>query len=340
MTSYIQKKLLSNTKKVNVAVIGTGHIGKHHARNYSELRQAHLAAVCDSQITVGKTIAKKFKCNFYADYTKMLRSEDIEAVSIAVPTKLHKKIAIDCIKRGKHVLIEKPIASTVNQAIEIINMAQKMGVILTVGHLERFNPAVRALKKLISDNKLGQIISIIAKRVGPSAPQIKDSGVLKDLAVHDIDILNYLLDRKPTKIYANGGKAMRKSQEDYAEIFLNYGSKTGYIQVNWLTPIGIRQLQITGTGGYAELNYITQELNLYQAKYKKQIDPQNYQEFLITYGAAKKITLPIKFQEPLKLELSAFLNSIQTNTPPEVTGEQALTALEIALKALKKSRHA
>ena len=328
---------MSSQKKINVAVIGLGNMGTYHARNYFEIPQANLVAVCDLHEEQGKKIAQKFRCKFYKNYKKMFAEKSIGAVSIAVPTRLHKKIAIDCIRAGKHILLEKPIATSVREGREIISEARKKGIILTIGHIERFNPAVQKLKKLIKHKKLGKIISIIAKRVGPLAPQIKDAGALIDLAVHDIDIIGYLLNKEPVKIYASGGRAIGYNHEDYAEIFVNYGSASGYIQVNWLTPVGKRELHITGTKGYAELNYITQELDLYRSTYKRWSD--GYEDYIMQYRATKK-TLPIKFQEPLRLELISFLSCINNKTKPEVTGQDGLRALKIALEALKHIKYA
>jgi len=325
-------------KKLNVAVIGVGNMGKHHARIYSSLKDANLVAISDINEKVGEEIAKKFNCKYYKNYKEMIEREELDVVSIAVPTRLHKKVALDIISKGINVLIEKPIASTLKEAHKIIEEAKKNKIKLTVGHVERFNPAVRKLKEIIQQGKLGNIISIIAKRVGPFAPQIKDAGVLIDLAVHDIDIINYLLEKEPTKIYANGGKAINSYKEDYAEIFLNYGPISGYIQVNWITPVKIRELHITGTKGYAQLNYITQELNLYQSKYKKEFD--DYGDFVIKFGSSKKVSIPVKFEEPLKLEIESFLKSVKENKKLEVTAKEGLNALKIALKALKNIAYA
>jgi UDP-N-acetylglucosamine 3-dehydrogenase len=169
--------------------------------------------------------------------------------------------------------------------------------------------------------------------VGPHAPQIKDSGVLIDLAVHDIDIIGYLLQKEPTRICVNGGWAINRHKEDYAEIFLNYGAVSGYIQVNWITPVVIRELHVTGTKGYAKLNYISQELDFFQSNYEK--DFNDHGDFIIKFGNPEKINIPVEKQEPLKMELQSFLGNIEKNTVPEVTGRDGMKALEIALKALK-----
>lgn len=324
-------------KKINVAVIGAGNMGKYHIRNYFEIFNVNLVAISDLREET-KILAKKFKCKYYKDYQEMLDKENLEAVSVVVPTQFHKKIALDVINQGIHTFIEKPLASTVGEGEEIIRVAKKKGVKLTVGHIERFNPAIRKIKDIIKHGKLGNIISIIAKRVGPFSPQIKNANVLIELAVHDIDIINYLLEKEPTKIYANGGRAINGDKEDYAEIFLNYGPISGYIQVNWITPFKIRELHVTGTKAYAQLNYLTQTLDLYSSRYKKEAN--KYGNFTIKFLTPKKVKIPVKFDEPLKLELQSFLKSIKQNTQPEVTSEEGLKALEIALKALKNIKHA
>ncbi len=323
--------------KINVAVIGTGNMGRHHIRNYFEIEESNLVAICDIDPKKQK-LSKKFKCKFYKNYKRMLLKEKIDALSIAVPTNAHEKIALYVLKRGIHVLVEKPIASTETGAKKMITLAKRSNSLLAVGHIERFNPGVKKMQELIKKGALGKIISIIAKRVGPFAPRIKEAGVLIDLAVHDIDIISYLFGQKPSHVYVNGGNAINRKIEDYAEMFLKFGSSSGYIQVNWITPVIIRELHVTGTGGYARLNYITQELDFYKSHYKEDFD--DYGDFVIQFGISKKKSVPIKTEEPLRLELKSFLSNVQNKTKPEVTGEQGLQALSVALKALKNVKYA
>lgn len=316
---------------VNVAVIGIGSMGRNHARVYSELGSANLVAISDIDES-GRKIAQKFGCKFYRDYGEML-GEDIDAVSIAVPTKLHKNIALDCIRAEKHVLIEKPIADNLKNAEDIIKAAEKEGVILTVGHIERFNPAVQKLKELIDRKKLGKITSIIAKRVGIFPPQIKDANVFLDLAVHDIDVFNYLLDACPRTIYSKAGKALNKGREDNAVILLDYESAACLVHVNWITPVKIRTLAATGTKGYAELNYISQDLVVYESIYERTYD--SFGDFVIKFGTPKEVKVGISKEEPLKIELKHFLSCIEKKKEPLVTGRSALLALKLSLGALQ-----
>ncbi len=320
---------------LNTAVIGIGNMGQHHARIYSELPESNLVAVSDLNEKKGRKIAERFGCSYYRDYRKMLEKEDIDAVSIAVPTIYHKQIAIDCINAGKHVLIEKPIADTLENAREIMAAAKSKDIKLAVGHIERFNPAVQKLKEIIKKGELGDITTIVARRVGVFPPQVKDANVIVDIGVHDIDIFNYILEKKPTDIAAAAGRALINHREDYADILLKYDGTNAFVQVNWITPVKIRNLAVTGTKGYAEVNYITQELILYKSKYRK---PEKSFEDVVEFAKPEKIEVKIEKQEPLRLELKSFLECIINNKKPLVTGEDGFSVLEIALKAAELSR--
>jgi len=312
---------------INVAVIGAGNMGKHHARVYSELPGANLVAVCDSDEGRAKTVASRHNCKPYTDYNEMLQKEGIDAVSIAVPTKFHKDISLACIENGNSVLVEKPIADTVENAEMLIEAAGKKNVTLTVGHLERFNPAVQKLKQMIDSGEFGKINSIVAKRVGAFPPQIKDANVIVDMAIHDIDIFNYLIGRAPVRVNINSGKALINQRDDFADILIDYGRINAFVQANWITPVKIRNLTVTGDKGYAELNYITQELVVYRSK-SMEID--NFND-VVKFGTPEKSVIEINTEEPLKLELAHFLDCVGNGKKPLVTGEDGLLALKVAL---------
>lgn len=315
---------------IDVAVIGAGNMGKNHARTYSELEGVKLVAIADVSENA-KQLAEKFGCRYYKNYMDMLSKERLDAVSVCVPTSLHYTVAKDIISKGVNLLVEKPITRDVKEADEMVRLAEAKGVKLAVGHIERFNPAVRKLKEIIDDDKLGDITSMIARRVGLFPPQIKDANVVIDLAVHDIDVFNFLLGRKPDKILCESGKAIINQREDYADIFMKYGNVNGFIQVNWITPIKIRVLNITGTKGYAELNYITQELVLYESNYEKRYD--DFGDFVLKFGEPKKTIVDVSKGEPLRKELEHFIACIKNNKQPEVDGNEGLAVLKTALEA-------
>ena len=188
-------------KKIRVAVIGVGLMGQNHARVYTELPNCELVAVSDLDEEKAKAVASKFNCKYYTDHKELVEKEKVEAVSIAVPTKNHKEVAIDVIKKNLNLLLEKPISNNVKDAEDIIKKAKEKKVKFLVGHIERFNPAVTKLKKIIDEDKIGPICSIIAKRVGTFPPRIKDANIVIDVSVHDIDIIRYLMGRNPDKVW-------------------------------------------------------------------------------------------------------------------------------------------
>lgn len=316
-------------KKVKAAVVGVGNMGYNHARTYFHLDNAELVAVCDIDKKRVEEIAKEYNTKAFFDYKKMLDSlPKIDLVSIVVPTKFHQEIACFFLERNIHVLLEKPIANTLESAEKIINTAKKSKAMFTVGHVERFNPAVVKLKKIIEKNQLGNILSIIARRVGVFPPNIKDANVFLDLAVHDVDIINFLLNQLPIKIYKHSSRFHTKTNEDAGELFLLYNDTAAFIQVNWTTPVKIRNLSVTGTKGYAELDYISQKLTIHQAKVEKKVT--DFSEFL-KFSNPSLTQVQIKKEEPLKIEIESFVNCIKYNIKPLVSGEDASNALKISL---------
>ncbi len=324
---------MATKKKLNCAVIGVGNMGRHHARVYAEMKNVNLVAIADVHGKSARGIAGKFKCGYYKDYRRMLDTEKPEAVTIAVPTSLHREVALACIDRYIPVLIEKPIAESIRSAKDIIKRGKAKKVPVCIGHVERFNPVIQKLKQLIVQRRFGHIISIGSKRLGLFPPQILDTDVIIDLAVHDIDICNYLLELQPTTVNARAGKALNDKMYDYADILLGYNGIDVHIQVNWITPVKVRQLSLTGTKGYAELNYLNQTLKIYKSSYKKKID--SYGEYVVRFGSPQTKELSLTGKEPLKLELQNFIEHIKYGNSNIVTAGDGLAALEIALKAIK-----
>ena len=306
-------------RTVNVGVIGVGAMGYNHARVYYKLEEANLVAVSDvSERTLNK-VAKKYDAKGFTDYEDLLKDPEIEVVSVCVPTIFHHDVVMEAIKHGKHVLVEKPIAFTLKEAEDMIAAAKEAGVILATGHVERFNPAVQKAKELIDNDVIGDIVSASAKRVGPFPPRIKDVGVTIDLAIHDLDVMNYLFDEDVIQVYGTMNSILEKCEfEDHAEIMINFKNEsTGILEVNWLTPYKRRQIEITGTDGIISVDYIEQSIDVY-GKFAQDID--------------------IKHEEPLKEELRSFLNAVVNGTEPEITGEDGLKALKMVIAATKSSR--
>ena len=326
------KILEGGGKIMNAGVIGVGNMGRHHARNYFEIPGINLKAVADTDPKTGQEITKKFKCQNYTDYREMLKKEKLDLVTIAVPTKLHRQVALDCISKGIHILIEKPITNSIPEAKKIVQKARDKGVKFTVGHIERFNPAVLKLKEMIDSGKLGDIISVTTFRLGPTPTQIKDANVVIDIGVHDIDMMNWFFGRLPQKITAQGGNALHQTREDHVEAFLDYGNgSSGLLVANWITPLKVRKLTVSGKKAYVELNYITQELDIYESNIMLSYD--DFGDFLIKFGDGQnKKTVLVNNIEPLRAELKSFIKSIKKNERPIVTAREAIDALDIACR--------
>ena len=306
-------------KKIGVAVIGAGFWGKNHARVFKELEETELIAVCDIDAEKAKSLAKQFGVEAYANVGKMLRRADIEAVTICTWSTSLAKEALKALKAGKHVLVEKPMAANSRQAEKLLKTAEKEELHLTVGFLMRFIPGIQYIKESIEKGTIGELVCATAKRVSQWPERIGDVGVVKDLAIHDIDMMRHLFGGDPVAVYAKTGNMKHKRFEDYAHIMLTFeGGKNAFIESNWLTPYKTRVLVVTGSEAIAKLDYITQELTIENAK--ETVQPR------------------IPWQEPLKLELRHFVNCILNKEKPIVTGMDGFKAIQIAEAALKSSK--
>jgi UDP-N-acetylglucosamine 3-dehydrogenase len=305
-------------KKLGVAVIGTGFWGRNHARVYKELEETELLAVCDINAERAKTVAKQFVVKPYTNLGKMLKRKDIKAVSICTWSTSLAKEALKALKAGKHILVEKPMATNSKQAEKLLETAEKEDLHLTVGFLMRFIPGVQHIKNAIENKKIGELVCATAKRVSQWPERIGDVGVVKDLAIHDIDVTRHLFNEEPIAVYAKIGRMKHRKFEDYAQIMLTFkGSKNAFIESNWLTPYKTRILVVTGSRAIMKLDYITQELTVENAK--ETMQPR------------------LAWQEPLKLELQHFAKCILKKEKPLITGIDGLKALRIAEAALKSS---
>lgn len=314
-------------EKITVGVIGVGAMGAHHVRNLAVIKHVYLSAIADVNSSRGQQIASRYRCAFYRDYRQLLADKNISAVTIAVPTYLHFPVARNTLLAGKHVLVEKPITHNSRFARRLISLAHKKGLILGVGHLERFNPAVLALKKYLDKGEIGRVVSIFAKRVGLYPPNASGTNVIIDLAIHDIDIFSFLLGIKPTRVYCAG-------KNDYAQILMTLkGDVNAMLEVNWITPVKIRHLSVTGTKGYIEMDYLNQKLKIYRTPPSRGFT--TFPEFLNKFARLKIQDVKITGNEPLKAELEVFIDCIRNKKAYPVDGRVGLSALLIAEKALK-----
>ncbi|PIU59073.1 hypothetical protein COS86_06155 [Candidatus Bathyarchaeota archaeon CG07_land_8_20_14_0_80_47_9] len=309
---------MDEMRKLGVAVIGTGFWGKNHARVYTELAETDLIAICDIDAERARSVAKQFGVKSYVNTGSMLKNKDIEAVSICSWSTSLAKEALKALKAGKHVLVEKPMAANSKQAQKLLQTAEKEALHLTVGFLMRFIPGLQHIERAVKDRTIGELVCATSKRVSQWPERIGDVGVVKDTAIHDIDVMRYIFNEDPIAVYGKTGNMAHTKFEDYAQLMLTFeGGKTAFIESNWLTPYKTRTLVATGSKAIMKLDYITQELTIENEK--ETLQPR----------------YPVK--EPLKLELQNFAKSILENEKPLATGEDGLKALRIAEAALKSS---
>jgi UDP-N-acetylglucosamine 3-dehydrogenase len=305
-------------KKLGVAVIGTGFWGRNHARVYKELESTNLIAICDVNGERAKAIADQFGVKAYTDSSLMLKNAEIEAVNVCTWSTMLAKEAQKALHAGKHVLVEKPMATNTKQAEKLLETAEENGLQLTVGFLMRFIPGLQHIREAVESKKIGDLVSATAKRVSQWPERIGDVGVVKDTAIHDIDIMRYISNQDPISVYAKTGNMKHRQFEDYAQIMLTFkNGESAFIESNWLTPYKTRTLTVTGSDAIMRLDYITQELWIENAK--ETLQPR------------------LPFQEPLKAELQHFVECITQKKKPLVSGLDGLKALQIAMAALQSS---
>jgi len=306
-------------RKLGVAVVGAGFWGRNHARNLKELAETRLVAVYDRDKAKAKAVAELFGVEAYSNSRQLLKRSDVEAVTVCTWSTSLAKETLRALKAGKHVLVEKPMANNVREAKRILDLAQKNQRVLMTGFLMRFIPGVQRIKEAIEKGEIGTLVYCTARRVSQWPERIGDVGVVKDLAIHDVDITRYLSDSDPVEVYAKAGSFRHKKFEDHAQILLTFkDGKTAFIEANWLTPYKIRKLTVTGSEAIMTLDYITQEITI--------------------ETAGQTLAPRYEVKEPLKLELQHFANSILHNKEPMVSGIDGLKALQIADAALKSAR--
>jgi predicted dehydrogenase len=295
-------------RTLRVGVVGAGVMGSNHGRVLAGLPGVELVGIVDP-MQEHRTRA--------ADLDGLLAA-GVDAVTIAAPTHLHHEVALACIAKGIHVLVEKPIASTVAEGREIVDAARTAGVTLMVGHVERFNPAVATIKQAIKDE---DILSIAITRVGPFPPRMSDVGVVIDLAVHDIDLIRWFTESDIIDVQSQLASAVA-TREDIA--LLQFRTESGvlaHINTNWLTPFKARTVTVATRGKYVMGDLLTRQVTeCFGFK---------------TDGSYSMRHLPVGQDEPLRAELLAFLLAVRSGGVPAVTGEEGVASLEIAIQCLE-----
>ena len=319
--------------RLKVAVIGTGSMGMNHLRVLKDFNeeQVHIVGVAETYEPSLKQAVGRFHIPGYSDYREMVEKARPDVVAVVVPTHLHFEVASYLLDRGINVLVEKPMTSTVEEALALIQLARARDVKLAVGHVERFNPAVIAVSQHLLAGELGKIFHLHARRLGPFPPRIRDVGVTLDLATHDIDVMRYLADAEVEHVYSETQRHIHTQHEDLLLGVLRFTNQAiGVLDVNWLTPTKVRELSITGEKGMYLINYLTQDVYFYENDYTN-----------TTWDALRSLTgvsegtmtrLKIQKAEPLRLEYEDVMDAIRHDAMPTVSGEDGVAVLRVVLQ--------
>ena len=309
-----------NSQPIKTAVVGIGRMGEYHALNLAEMLDAELVAVVDSN-PEQKVIAQKYKTEFYTDYKELYGK--VQAVNVAVPTQHHFSVTKDFLEQGIHVLLEKPIAPTIEEAIELFEIANKNKCILQVGHLERFNGAVQELHKIID-----QPLLIESRRLGPFAPRVAQDTVILDLMIHDLDIILNLIDEDIIELNATGDTAF-SDKTDYAQVTIKFASGcVATISASRATQNKIRTLAISQKESYVFLDYTEQDIHIHRRASSQHIltpDALKYkQESIIERIFVHK-------ENALKLQIRNFLNRVKGGFKPH-NPQKEVRSIKLALE--------
>jgi UDP-N-acetylglucosamine 3-dehydrogenase len=306
-------------RNLRLGVIGVGVMGANHARVLADLPGIELVGIADPDRAQAMSVAKALGCQAVADHPTLF-GLGVDAVVIAAPTHLHHAIAHDCIKAGVHLLVEKPISSSVEEGRSIVAAAQRAGLTLMVGHVERFNPTVATIKQALDGE---DILSIAITRVGPFPPRMSNVGVVIDLAVHDIDLIQWFTGSDIVEVQPQLKSAIAE-REDIA--LLQFRTRSGvlaHINTNWLTPFKARTVHVA-----TRQKYIIGDLLTRQVTECFGFQPD---------GSYSMRHLSVGHAEPLRAELVAFVDAIRDGKRPAVGGEEGVASLEIAIRCLEGS---
>ncbi|MEB3216281.1 MAG: Gfo/Idh/MocA family oxidoreductase [Nostocales cyanobacterium 94392] len=315
---YVQRH---QPRPIPVGVIGVGNMGQHHTRVLSSMKDVELVGVADIDIERGLETASKYKTKFFEDYCELL--PDVEAVCIAVPTRLHYAVGINCLLAGIHVLIEKPIAANISEAESLVNAAAESGCILQVGHIERFKPAFGELSKII---KTDELLALEAHRMSPYSNRANDVSVVLDLMIHDIDLLLELAAAPVVKLAASGTCTPNSTYLDYVTATLGFANGiVATLTASKITHRKIRRIVAHSKNSFTEADFLNNEIWIH--RYPTNSITDNRQTYRQDGLIEKVYTSNV---EPLGAELEHFVNCVRGGNQPSVGGEQALKALRLA----------
>ena len=315
--SSLDKSGLNNNKDVKIGIIGVGGWGKNHSRVLHDF--GVLTSICDMDKIKAKNLATRYNVNHYGSIDDMIDTESLDACLVCTPTKTHYPVATKLMEKGINVFVEKPLSYSSKECEEMIKIAKKNKISLTCGYIERFNPAVQEVKKILSENMYGELLMIEFHRENRMPLHIKDVGIIYDTSVHDIDTAIYLFGSKPQVVFARAGKIFH-SFEDFSNIILGFGKdRVAVISSNWITPKKVRNFSAVCTDAIINGDFIKQEITI--------------EDSLCTTTPRRQ-----NLVEPLSLELRNFIEVIEGKRDhPEVSPEEATNVTKIAEAALLSS---
>lgn len=321
---------------LRIGVIGLGRMGGNHYGAWTRTDGVDVVAIAEPDEARFREVVGSAEVARHDRWQDLIARGDLDAVSIVLPSSMHGEVAVAALDAGLHALVEKPIATTVTDAVAIAEAAERAGKILTVGHVERFNPAARKLRDLLASGALGRVFRIHATRVGPSPGRIMDAGVSLDLATHDLDLMEWLTGREITEVTASSSQIAHSHHEDLIQGLLRFGDDGphGLLDVNWLTPEKRRELVVIGEEGLLRASWVTQDLFLVRSGGIA----VGWDQLAQLRGDAEgeMIRFAIKKEEPLRAELEAFRDAINEGGPAPVPALAGARALANAL-ALRES---
>lgn len=324
------------SQRLKVGVIGIGSMGANHARVFANRDDVELVGVCDARPEVIARISHRHRVPGYGDIREFIDKARPDAVTVAVPTSLHRAVAETVLRAGIHLLLEKPIATTVAEGREIVALARDNRVKLMIGHIERYNPAVQELRRRLQAGELGEVYRVEVDRIGPFPARIFDVGVTLDLAVHDLDIIGNLLGKQPVRLYCQSQQLLHQNHEDAMIGLLDYPDGIlAVLNINWTTPVKRRQLRVYGRKGMFSVDYLTQDLFLHENPAQRDSEV-GWGPLGIAEGNAIKFHLPK--QEPLVREIDFFLDAIRKDADLSETVDSSLAALDLAQLLVRSAK--
>ena len=305
-------------KSVGVGVVGTGFWGENQVRVLRQNGFCNLVGVCDVDAARAGQVGEKYGVRSFSSLDEFLGVKGLDGVTVCTPTRTHLDVGLRVLEKGLDLLVEKPLTGEVAGAERLVASARKAGRSLLVGFIERFNPGVRLVQEMLGRKVVGDVMLATGRRVSRWPARINDVGVVKDTAIHDVDVMRFLLGREVSAVYAQVG-SLRHSFEDYAEIMLRLeGGPAGFVDANWLTPRKVRSLIVTGSEATVNLDYVSQE---------------------VTLEDSERLTRPFHaWDEPLRLELENFARVVAEDREPSPSGEDALAALRVCDAVLESGK--